>query len=123
MRISDWSSDVCSSYLQSRQRAALAVGDVVEDRRGGVVVVPVVHVGGLELPHFAAGVRVQCNDAAEVFLVERAALAGPEIRSGVAGGQVDQAEFLVGSDGAPDVWRGAGVGLAGSGQSERKSVV
>src|SRR3546814_7010445 len=39
MRISDWSSDVCSSDLQRRQIDRVGEGDAVEDR-GGVVADP-----------------------------------------------------------------------------------
>ena len=77
-------------------------GDVHQDRRDVVVVVPQIVMHGLEVPDHLAGLGADTDDAVRIEVV-----AGPvsavHVVAGSPGRQVDEPELLVGAHHRPDV--------------------
>ena len=65
------------------------------------------------MPAYPASLRLDGDQRRAVSIIQLGALAGPEVRRGVAGGQVDQAQVGVVGHCRPDVGSAQGIGLPG----------
>ncbi|MNN55388.1 hypothetical protein D3C81_1702610 [compost metagenome] len=96
---------------QRRNGFAFAVGDVIQRWLSGYVVIPQVMVSGLECPALFARPYIQGYDRGGVLVFCLGSLSAPEVRRGIACGEVNQAELLVVGRSDPYIWSATGISL------------
>src|SRR3546814_7205120 len=99
MRISDWSSDVCSSDLLARLAVDLEIGQL---HIHGRVVIPAFSRVELIVPFVLAGLGVESDDRREEKIVTLSSTSDLVIpRRAISGAVIDGVEFGVIGDGVP----------------------
>ena len=109
LAVEDEDTALLGRHHQRRHLVAVAVREIDQRGLAARIIVPDVHMRGLEMPHRLAGRGIQCHDAGGPLVHGRRARARPVIAGGVGHGQIDHVELVVAHGGGPHIWRAAHV--------------